>query len=164
SYCAPVSEAIERLADAARRAGAPVIWVRSIYDYKYLPAAHVAKRGPEGCCMEGSWGAEFYRIGPAEGERIVDKHTFDGFHNTLLDQVLREQGIRTLLFAGVATNVCVESTLRHAYFLGYHVVLVEDGVGSNNQTGHAGTLASVKTNFGSVATADELAGLLLRLE
>ena len=159
-YSRPVADSILRLVDAARRAGAPVVWLRSIYDFKYLADAHIAKRGAEGCCLEGSWGAEFFVVQPAPGERIIDKHTFSGFRNTQLDQVLRDRGVKTLLLTGVATNVCVESTLREGFFLGYNVVIAEDCVGSNNRAGHEGTLASVRTNFGHVADAATVATLL----
>ena len=61
---------------------------------------------------------------------------------------------------GVATNVCVDSTLRHGFFLGYHIVLAEDCVGSGNKAGHDGTLATVRVNFGSVVDSAEIARLL----
>ncbi len=57
---------------------------------------------------------------------------------------------------GVATNVCVDSTLREGFFLGYHIVLLEDCVGSNSQAGHDGTLATVRNNIGTVTTSTAL--------
>jgi ureidoacrylate peracid hydrolase len=57
---------------------------------------------------------------------------------------------------GVATNVCVDSTLREGFFLGYYIVLLEDCVGSNSKAGHEGTLATVRNNIGTVATSATL--------
>ncbi|TFZ02565.1 cysteine hydrolase [Ramlibacter henchirensis] len=155
-----IAERIGRLAAEARRAGATVVWLRSVYDFKHLAPAHIAKREGEGCCMEGSWGADWFRIEPAEGDIVVTKHTFSGFHETDLHERLQARGIRTLVMTGVATNVCVDSTLRHGFFLGYNIVVAEDCVGSGNQAGHEGTLATVRVNFGSVVDSQRLLTLL----
>jgi ureidoacrylate peracid hydrolase len=158
-----VAQNIDRLATAARAARMPVVWLRSIYDFKYLAPAHIAKRGgKEGLCMEGSWGADFFRIRPQPGDLVVDKHTFSGFHQTRLHEALQAQGVKTLVFTGVATNVCVDSTLREGFFLGYYVVLAEDCVSSSNGAGHEGTLATVRVNFGTVLRSEELIALLGR--
>lgn len=153
---AVIADRIGQLAAVARRSGATVAWLRSVYDFKYLADAHVAMRDDEGCCMEGTWGADFFRIQPHEGDVVVDKHTFSGFHETGLHAQLQARGIKTLVMTGVATNVCVDSTLRHGFFLGYHIVVAEDCVGSGNQTGHEGTLSTVKVNFGEVTTCADL--------
>lgn len=149
-FAREVARRIGRVADAARAAGMPVVWIRSIYDFKYLTDAHIAKRVMEGCCMEGSWGAEFFEIAPAPGEFVVNKHSFNGFRDTPLDDYLRSRGIRTLVITGVATNVCVDSTLREGFFRGYYIVVLEDCVGSNSRAGHEGTLATVRNNIGAV--------------
>ncbi len=154
-----IAEKIDVLAAAARHAGAKVVWLRSVYDFKYLADAHIAKRVDEGCCMEGTWGADFFRAQPQEGDVVVDKHTFSGFHDTELHARLQQSGIKTLVMTGVATNVCVESTLRHGFFLGYNIVLAEDCVGSGNQLGHEGTLSTVRVNFGTVVASTQLLGL-----
>ena len=155
-----IAASIATLAEAARASGAVVAWLRSVYDFKYLAPAHVAKRDAEGCCMEGSWGADWFRIRPADGDLVVTKHTFSGFHDTDLHAQLQARGIRTLLMTGVATNVCVDSTLRHGFILGYHIVVAEDCVGSGNEVGHIGTLATVRVNFGSVITSEQAVALL----
>ena len=147
---------IQKVVAAARLSGMPVAWVRSIYDFKYLTAAHIAKRGKEGCCLEGTWGADFFEIAPAPGELIVDKHSFNAFRDTALDASLRAQGVATLVVTGVATNVCVDSTLREGFFLGYHIILLEDCVGSNSRAGHEGTLATVRNNIGTVVPSGVL--------
>ena len=151
-----IADRIARLAQATREAGAPVVWLRSIYDFAYLNEAQRVKRGEEGCCLEGTWGAEFFRIRPQPGDIVVDKHAFSGFHGTGLDEILRDRGVRTLVMTGVATNVCVDSTLREGFFLGYHIVVAEDCVGSGNQQAHEGTLSTVRLNFGTVVDSTVL--------
>ncbi|HWA37712.1 MAG TPA: isochorismatase family cysteine hydrolase [Burkholderiales bacterium] len=158
---ARVADNIGVLAQATRKAGLPVAWIRSIYDFKYLLPAHIAKRGgKEGLCMEGTWGADFFRLRPAPADLVVDKHTFSGFHGTDLHAKLQARGVRTLIVTGVATNVCVDSTLREGFFLGYHIVLAEDCVASSNAAGHEGTLSTVRVNFGTVLPSAMLLPLL----
>lgn len=145
-----IADRIAGLARAMREAGAPVVWLRSVYDFDFLNEAQRVKRGVEGCCLEGTWGADFFRIRPQDGDIVVDKHSFSGFHDTALHEILREHDVRTLVMTGVATNVCVDSTLREGFFLGYHIVVVEDCVGSGNRQAHEGTLSTVRLNFGTV--------------
>ncbi len=155
-----IAQRIGAVVTTARAAGMPVVWIRSIYDFKYLNEADIAKRGTEGCCLEGTWGVEFFELEPAPGETIVEKHCFSAFQNTHLDAELRARGIRTLVMTGVATNVCVDSTLREGFFLGYHIVLLEDCVGSNSRAGHDGTIATVRNNIGTVALSEAVIAAL----
>jgi ureidoacrylate peracid hydrolase len=157
AFAQGVADNIRPLLAAARETGALVVWVHSIYDFKYLSAAHIAKRGKEGCCMEGSWGAQPFELAPQAGEMVIHKHHYNGFHGTALDTCLRARGIETLIFTGVATNVCVDSTLRAGFFLDYRIVLAEDCVGSNSREGHLGTLATVRNNIGVVSSAAAIA-------
>ena len=157
-FAAAVAGRIATAVDAARDAGMLVIWIRSIYDFKHLAAPHIVKRREEGCCLEGSWGADFFRLQPKPDEPVVTKHHYSAFAGTPLDGILREHGIRTLVMTGVATNVCVDSTLRDGFFAGYYIVLLEDCVGSNSAAGHDGTLATVRNNIGTVTqSADWMA-------
>jgi len=155
-----VADAIDALASAVRRAGVPVIWLKSFYDYKYLAPAHIAKRNREGLCMEGSWGADYFRIRPQDGDHVVVKHTFDGFHETELHQRLRALGVKTLLMTDVATNVCVDTTLRSGFVHGYHIVVVEDCVGSGNHQAHLATLSTVRVNIGQVIDSQRVMRLI----
>jgi ureidoacrylate peracid hydrolase len=156
AFAGQVAAAIDEVVTKARARGVPVFWIQSIYDFKYLATPHIVKRREEGCCMEGSWGADFFTLKPAADERIVTKHHFSAFHGSSLDDHLRKLGTRTLVVTGVATNVCVDSTLRDGFFLGYHIVLLEDCVGSNSKAGHDGTLATVRNNIGLVTTSAQV--------
>lgn len=63
---------------------------------------------------------------PQPGDIVLPKPRYSGFFNTPLDSILRSRGIRHLVFTGIATNVCVESTLRDGFFLEYFGVVLED--------------------------------------
>jgi ureidoacrylate peracid hydrolase len=113
------------LIDAARAAGVMVTFVRSHYDPVYLSEAQNARRRRVGwdipLCRQGTWGVEFYRVAPKPGETIIIKHRYDAFHQTDLELVLRTNAITSLILTGVATNVCVESTLRAAFMRDFEV-------------------------------------------
>ena len=63
---------------------------------------------------------------PTTEDLVVGKPRYSGFRGTDLEGLLRERDIRTLVFTGIATNVCVESTLRDAYFREFFCLLIED--------------------------------------
>lgn len=104
-------------------------------------------------CRPGSWGGDFYEIRPAEGDCIVTKHRYSAFVGTDLDLILRSRGIEYLFFGGVATNVCVETTLRDAFNLNYRVFLVEDCCGAFLPQEHEATLNNVRKYFGRVVNS-----------
>ena len=154
---------IGKLVEAARDAGAMVVWVRVICDHEVLAAPMLSKMLDRGkgavCCAAGSWGAEFYEIGPADDEFVVEKRTYSAFHNTQLDDILRRRGIRSLVVTGVTTDVCVESTLREGFFHGYYIVMPPDCVASANAPRHEATIKSVELVFGAVPESDEVMGI-----
>ena len=158
-----VEPAVERLTgfiEAARANGLRVIFVRSQYDPVYLSETQNARRRRIGweipLCREDTWGFEFYRVAPLPQEAIVTKHRYDAFHATELELVLRSNGVRNLILTGVATNVCVETTLRAAFVRDFEVVLIDDCCAARTQRAHDGTLEGVRTHFGLVAKADEI--------
>jgi len=106
----------------------------------------------------GTWGAEIIEeLKPREGDIVVKKQKHDGFIGTNLDIILRTLGAKYLVFTGVATNICVESTLRHAFSLDYFPILVSDAVSpmGSNITQDA-TILNVQSTFGWVTTSEKL--------
>ena len=82
------------------------------------------------------------------------------FYGTELDLQLRRRGIRTIVLAGISTNVGVESTARDAYERGYHQVFVSDAMSSPSAEAHANTLKFTLPRIGLTrSTADVLAAL-----
>ena len=77
--------------------------------------------------VAGEWGAQVIdELTVAPQDITVFKHRLSGFWDNELDSILRQQGITTLLFAGVNTDRCVFSSLQDAGFLGYDCVLLSD--------------------------------------
>jgi ureidoacrylate peracid hydrolase len=111
------------------------------------------------CCAEGSWGAALLPgLEPAEGEPIIVKHSYSGFSNPGLEAFLRQHDVESLIFCGVQTNICVESTLRDGHSRGYHIGVAADAVASHTLPLHEATLANVRFLFGDVLRAEDFIG------
>ncbi len=159
-----VAEAIGSLVEVARRAGVYIVWVKAVYDPKYQSAPMLAKRDEMGldhavCCAEDGWGADWFMIAPGAGEPELKKHRYSAFVGTPLEGLLRRRGIRSLVVTGVATNICIDSTLRDGFLRDYYIAVPGDCVGSANQELHEATLKNVAFLFGDLTTGAELAAL-----
>ncbi|MGB6102900.1 MAG: isochorismatase family protein [Pusillimonas sp.] len=155
-----------RALEVARAAGVQVVYLQNGWDAGYVEAGgagspnwhksnalRVMRQRAEidGTLLaKGGWDyALVDELQPQPDDIVVAKTRYSGFFNSTLDSTLRARGIRTLIFAGIASNVCVESTLRDAYHLEYFCVLLQDA------TTHAGpaftfqaTLYNIETFFG----------------
>jgi len=107
---------------------------------------------------EGTWDAEIVEdLAPQPADLVITKTRYSGFAGTPLDSQLRMRGIQYLFFAGIATNVCVESTLRDAYFHDYWPILLRDAaMPAGPPAAHDATLFNVESFFGWTITSEEL--------
>jgi ureidoacrylate peracid hydrolase len=154
---------IERLIAAARRVGTAVIFVRNWHETWTDSDAWLSRKTAGGnssrAAIAQSWGAEFYNVEPLAGEPIINKYRYSGFVNTTLDQALQTLKRDTLIMTGIATNVCVESTARHAVFLDYRVVFMSDATATaDGDAIQQATLHNMKVHFGRVAATDDVIG------
>lgn len=165
----PVIDKIKQAVDTAHQSGIQVIYFRNGWDNKYVEAGgsgspnyhksnalKTMRKNPEleGTLLaKGGWDYELVdELTPAPQDIVIDKPRYSGFANTNFDSVLRSRGIRNLLFTGIATNVCVESTLRDGFFLEYFGVLLDDACYQAGPVeAHEATLYNVKTFFGWVS-------------
>lgn len=158
--CRAIVPKLGEVIAAARTARVPVLWLMADYDLKAVPPAMRERQAELGmadtCCARGSWGAAPFGVAPAPGESVVVKHCYSGFIGTDLDAQLKALGVETLVFTGVQTNVCVESTLRDAHSYGYFTVLVSDCVASHMPAQHEATLANVRFLLGYLTDSPAL--------
>jgi ureidoacrylate peracid hydrolase len=151
-----IQRAIPPLQLVDREAGVLVAFIQAIYDPQYLSAPmrerdlRVGRRMPR--CLTGSWGADFHVIAPRPNEPVVIKHRYSAFANSELDDLLKCRGIRSLLLAGVATDTCVESTGRDAYFIDYYVTLVADCCAGAAERDHLVALERFERDYGAVVS------------
>ncbi|MDX3906897.1 MAG: isochorismatase family cysteine hydrolase [Pigmentiphaga sp.] len=140
--------AIASLLPAWRAAGGKVVWLNwgvrpdrlnlnptiLFKGKRSADGVGYAERSPEDLgpsVVPGEWGARVVdELPTADGDVTVYKHRLSGFWDNELDSLLRQQGITTLLYAGVNTDRCVFSTLQDAGFLGYDNILLADACGT----------------------------------
>ncbi|MEV5850073.1 isochorismatase family protein [Streptomyces sp. NPDC051985] len=137
-----VLHAAEELARSFRAAGAPVVLVR-------VERPSLAEQPPGSGLVAGL---------KEEGDVEIVKRSIGGFQGTELDARLRELGVGSLVFGGIATNLGVESTARAAADLGYDLVFVEDAMAALTAAEHE---ASVRLDFPRLGTVVTAAGVRL---
>lgn len=110
----------------------------------------------------GTWDFQIVdELAPEPADIVIVKSRYSGFHGTNLDSVLRSRGIRNLLLVGIASNVCVESTIRDAYFNEYWAVMIADAtMPAGSADIQRATLYNVRTFFGWVTNSEDVATAL----
>ncbi|MGD1895828.1 MAG: cysteine hydrolase family protein [Phormidesmis sp.] len=102
-------------------------------------------------------------LAPLDREVVIAKPGKGAFYHTKLDKMLRSHKITHLIFTGVTTEVCVQSTMREANDRGYECLLVEDATASYFPTLKQATLEMIRAQGGIIGwTAtlkDTLAGI-----
>jgi nicotinamidase-related amidase len=130
------------------------------------PALRIGDPGPMGrLLVRGEPGCEIVpALAPLPGETVIDKPGKGAFHATPLQAVLQAQGITHLVFAGVTTEVCVQTTMREANDRGYECLLVEEATASYFPEFKAATIAMIVAQGGIVGWAAGLNAVLGALE
>ena len=107
--------------------------------------------------FEGSPGAELYEpVKPAAGDILVKKFRYSGFYGTQLENLLRALGRDTIAIAGVATNVCCDSTARDGAMRDFKVLFLSDCNASFSQQEQEATLNNFDKHFGVVMDSKTL--------
>jgi nicotinamidase-related amidase len=120
--------------------------------FRGAPNARIGDEGPMGrILIRGEPGnAIVDTLAPAEGELVIDKPGKGAFYATLLTEELEARNITHLVFAGVTTEVCVQTSMREANDRGYDCLLVEDATASYFPAFKLATLAMVRSQGGIV--------------
>jgi len=164
SGAGPVVALHKRLLPAVRAAGVQVIYLQMSFKpdlsdaggpaspaYHKELALRMMRERPElagTLLIDGSWDAQIVDgIEPQEGDIVIRKSRYNGFTGTGLDAILKARDIRHLLFTGIATNICVESTARNAFFNEYWPILISDAM---NHAGPDFTREATLWNFENV--------------
>lgn len=141
---------LARLVETARRNGVLIVYLQTTHlqsgvdesaAYIYALKKRGHRRASESNVVEGSWGHEIIdELKPGLHDAVVKKFSFDAFHNTILDQVLRNHGILSLVLTGAASYGAVLTAARAAFCRGYYVSVVEDCVAGYNENLHRASL------------------------
>jgi ureidoacrylate peracid hydrolase len=173
SGAARVVSVISQVLSAGRRAGIPVVYLQMGYQADLSDSG-----GPQSpnwhkelgirlmnCRPElkgklvtrGTWDfAIVDELAPQPGDVVIVKTRYSGFARTALDAELQARGVRYLFFTGIATNVCVESTLRDAFFLDYWPILITDAaMAAGPASMQEATLFNIESYFGWTIPSQE---------
>jgi len=141
--------------EAARAAGAPVIWVHDAHRHNMRRDREWLKRAPH--CVEGTWGTEIIDdLGARDDEIHVIKRRYSSFFQTDLDMTLKDMMVDQLIVFGVVTNICVRSTVHDAFFNGYEAVVPADCCAATGPREQESTLYDISTHFGVVSDANSV--------
>jgi nicotinamidase-related amidase len=121
---------LQRLATAARINGVPVIYCGDAH----FPQDVEVTRKWGSHAIKGTLGAQV--IAELEPDKakdyVLEKRTYSGFFETGLDPLLRSlykgEGVKTVVLGGLHTHMCIRHTAADAFFRGYQIVVVRDGV------------------------------------
>jgi ureidoacrylate peracid hydrolase len=167
---------IAKVLETGRQAGVLVVYLQNGWDKDYVEAGgpgspnwhksnalKTMRDRPElagQLLAKGGWDYELVGpLAPQPGDIVLAKTRYSAFFNSQLDSTLRARGIRNLVFVGIATNVCVESTLRDGFHLEYFGVMLED---ATHHLGpdfmQAASVYNVEKFFGWVSTVADFCG------
>ncbi|WP_276259825.1 cysteine hydrolase family protein [Haloglomus litoreum] len=160
---APGSEAVIEpvvdLVERARDAGARVVYTRDVHPPGQFDGNHYYdefERWGEHV-VEGSWEAELVEeLDVREDDLVVEKHTYDAFHETQLDGWLSARGVEDLAVCGTLANVCVLHTAGSAGLRDYRPVLVEDAIGAIEDDHREYALEHADWLFGEVESSADV--------
>jgi ureidoacrylate peracid hydrolase len=177
SAAPPIIEEAARTIAACRAAGIPVIYLQNGFspDVREAPGpaapvwhksnalkfmrANEAYAGK--LITHGTWDHEILpEVAPQPGDVVVPKSRYSGFAGTALEQILHARRVRTLLVVGVATNVCVESTIRDAYHREFFPIMVSDATMAAGPGAQEATEFNIRAFFGWVTTGAEVRAAL----
>ena len=167
---------VAKLIDGFRRNGLPVIHTQECHrpDLSDCPPAkrlrgnptlRIGDEGPMGrVLISGEPGAAIVpELAPLPGEIVIEKPGKGSFYGTDFGPTLQRLGLTHLAFAGVTTEVCVQTTMREANDRGYVCLLVEDATESYFAEFKAATLQMIRAQgaiVGWTATTDQIVAAL----
>jgi nicotinamidase-related amidase len=96
----------------------------------------------------------------APTDHVIDKYGYSAFHDTVLPEILKAEGIDTLVVTGTVTQICVEDTVHGAFHSGYPTIVVADAVSSYDRDLHAAALRGIAAKFGWVVPSSEVLAAL----
>ncbi|MBE7635268.1 isochorismatase family protein [Sneathiella sp. P13V-1] len=177
SLLAPVIPATAALLKAARGVSMRVLHTREAHKAdlsdcptskldRGAPDLKIGDEGPMGrILISGEPGADIVpELAPVSGETVIDKPGKGAFYGTDLVQILGNWGVTHLLFAGVTTEVCVQTTMREANDRGFDCLLVEECTGSYFPEFKTATLDMIRAQGGIIGWTAELEEVKRALE
>ena len=145
---------VVRLISAFRAAGRPVYF--SVYAHDDPAEGGLMADWWKTACRSGSPEARLSEVLKPEARRVFEKNRYCAFSNPRLARALAEDGVKDLAVAGVATNLCVESTVRSGFDRGIRMTAVLDACAAHSEELHLGSLKNMAWGFASIQEAEQV--------
>jgi ureidoacrylate peracid hydrolase len=171
---------------AARRARLPIVYLKMAFQpdlsdigstgspnriRHLLMGVGKTVQAPDGrssrVLIRDTWNSDIVaELAPEQADIVIYKHRFSGFFETRLDVMLKQRGIRNLIFTGCTTSVCVDGTVRDAMYRDYSCVLLADCMSqpalpnSEPEALHDATLTITEALLGWTSSSDQFVSAL----
>lgn len=170
-----VIPAIKQLINFCQSLNIPVFYTEAVREpsgidlllniHNILPRTREERLEKIPICVRGTWDAQTIdEIKPTEKDHVVIKRRDSAFQDTELRVWLQSARINTLIFCGVDTSICVETSLRDGFNMGYDVILIADATASAIKKHYDTTLERVRDYYGIVTHLHELKEIIKILE
>ncbi len=92
--------------------------------------------------------------------KVLEKKHYSAFYGTGLEEMLKQEGVNSVMIAGVHTDLCCETTARDAFMRGFKVYFIADATATSTEERHIAALKIISQGFGEVISSGELMSLL----
>ena len=158
---------IKELINLCRSVNVPIFYTQAVREpsgidlltrtHRILPKSREERIKRRPICVRGTWDSRIIdEIKPIGKDHIIIKRRDSAFQDTETEVWLKSIGIDTLIFCGIDTSICVETSLRDGFNRGYDVILISDATASNNIQHYKTTLEHVKEYYGMILSVKEL--------
>src|SRR5215213_10305073 len=128
--------------------------------HRILPKSREERIKKRPICVRGTWDAKIVEVKPTNKDHVVIKRRDSAFQDTETEVWLNSLKVNTLIFCGIDTSICVETSLRDGFNRGYDVILISDATASSNVRHYKTTIEHVKEYYGLVMKAREMEKLM----
>ena len=129
--------------------------------HRILPKSREERIKKRPICVRGTWDAKIVdEVKPTNKDHVVIKRRDSAFQDTETEVWLNSLKVNTLIFCGIDTSICVETSLRDGFNKGYDVMLISDATASANIRHYKTTIEHVKEYYGLVMKVKEIKEVL----
>ena len=165
---------IKDLIEFCRSMGIPVFYTEAVKEdsgidiltnvHNILPKSR-QERLKVPICVRGTWdGVTIDELKPKEKDPVILKRRDSAFQDTDFRIMLQSQGINLLVFTGIDTSICVETSLREGFNAGYDVAIISDATASGDKRHYETTLERVRDYYGLVMDTEKFKEAVKKLD
>lgn len=159
---------MQQLVNLCREVGIPIFYTEATREpsgidlltkvHRILPKSREERIKKTPICVRCTWDAQIIdEIKPKDEDHVIIKRRDSAFQDTEINVWFEALGINTIIFAGVDTSICVETSLRDAFNQGYDVILISDATASGNKEHYNTTLQRIRDYYGVVMDFERFA-------